>query len=135
MTEPLAIVLAGLGGAVVSGLVAVASSAISLRAARHQTESQMKEHELDRRHQIVVAILQRRHQALEEIWQLLFVVEREGHLTAHDTISYVKNLMWLPSDIQGPCVAALGNPDARRPAVLAGLRQSLMDEVKSLEFR
>lgn len=67
MNESLAIVLAGIGGAVVSGVVGIPSSAISLRAARRQLENQTQERERDRRYQVLLAILQRRHQAMESI--------------------------------------------------------------------
>lgn len=93
MNEALAIVLAGIGGAVVSGVVGIVSSAISLHAARCQMENQMEEHREDRRHQVLLVILQRRHQALEAIWELLFVLESEGKLSECDTEIYVRNLL------------------------------------------
>jgi hypothetical protein len=135
MTEPLAIVLAGLGGALVSGLVAIVSSAVSLRAVRHQIESQAQQHVDDRRHQVVLAILQRRHTALEEIWQLLFTLEKDGALAGHDTASYVRNLMWLPSELQKQCLELLNDATRRDATGFAAVRQGLMHEVNATEFR
>ncbi|MDO8531503.1 MAG: hypothetical protein Q7T26_04940 [Dehalococcoidia bacterium] len=135
MIELSPVVLAGIGGAVISGIVAVVSSAVSLRSVRQQIESQARQHEEDRRHQIVLAILQRRHTALEAIWQLLFNLEKDGKLAGPDTMAYVRNLMWLPLDLQKQCLELLNNTTSRSAGNLAAARQGLMDAAKALELR
>lgn len=134
MTEPLAIVLAGIGGALVSGIVAILSSTVSLRAVRQQIESQAQQHAADRTHQIVLGILHRRHTALEEVWHLLFILEKHGSLSVPHTSSYVRNMMWLPLELQKLCLGLLSPGASRSAADLAVVRERLMDEVKNLEL-
>ncbi len=125
MTEPVALILAALSAAIVSGLVAIASSALSLRAARQQIESANRERDEDRRHDFVLTIVERRHQALEGIWELLFVLERAGRLDDRETERFVRQLIWLPRELQGSCLALLQGKSV--PGGFSKTRQELVD--------
>lgn len=135
MSESLAIVLAGIGGAIVTGVVGILSSTISLRAARRQMESQIQDNEKDRKHQAFMTLLQRKQAALESIWELLFVLERSGALSEQATQQYIRNLMWLPTNLQQVCLSLLhkdGGPSIARSFSRA--RHAIMEQASSIEI-
>ena len=87
-----ATVISGIGAAVIAGLIGIISSAISYRVAHRQLESQLEENNRNRRHQILLAIVTKRQQAIEDIWQILFAMERHAALDDKDLDMYMECL-------------------------------------------
>jgi hypothetical protein len=107
MDESVAIIIAGIGAAIVAGAIGIVSSIISYRVAARQLHNQLADNENNRRHQIILSIIAKRQQALEDIWKLLFVMERRIALSEGELDLYVRSLMWLSSDLRQNCLEAL----------------------------
>jgi len=138
-----ATVISGIGAAVIAGLIGIISSAISYRVAHRQLESQLEENNRNRRHQILLAIVTKRQQAIEDIWQILFAMERHAALDDKDLDMYIRSLMWLPSDLRNSCLEFLGKHKAYLAshqgalfplAEISALRQDLITVANSVEL-
>jgi hypothetical protein len=104
MNDPLAVIVAGIGAAIVTGLVSIALSVISYRAANRQLRNQLADNASNRRHQILLSIITKRQQAIEDTWKLLFILERQGELNEKELDIYIRSLMWLPSNLRDMCL-------------------------------
>lgn len=135
MTEPLTLVISGIGGAIVTGLVGVSSSLISYKAASRQLQNQLADNENNRRHQILLSILAKRQQAIEDIWKLLFVMERQDGLSDNDMEVYIRSLVWLPSALREVCLKALEKNLEKQKLDLKSVRDSLIDAANSIDYK
>lgn len=107
MDPSLATLIAGIGAAVVAGVVGIVSSMVAYRAANKQLDKQLADNENNRRHQVLMNIITRQQQAIEDVWKLLFALERQGSLNEVELDLYISSLIWLPEDLRDDCLLAL----------------------------
>ncbi len=124
--------------------ISIVSSIISYRAASIQLQKQLEDKEQDRQHQMYLAIVARRQQAIEDIWALIFNMERRGSLKEDELDKYIRSLMWLPSDLRSACLKVLesfelhrSDKDAKLPQVerLAELRHNLAIAAQTIRYQ
>lgn len=133
MNEALAIVVAGIGAAIVAGVVGIISSLISYRAANKQLQNQIADNQHNRRHQILLSVVAKRQQAIEDIWKLLFIMERQNGLGEKELDTYIRSLIWLSSELRELCLQVLKEQPDQKNTNLTTLRQKLITEAKSIE--
>jgi hypothetical protein len=134
MNDPLAVIVAGIGAAIVTGLVSIALSLISYRAANRQLRNQLADNASNRRHQILLSIITKRQQAIEDIWKLLFILERQGELNEKELDVYIRSLMWLPSNLRDMCLGVLNDKSAKLKLDMRLLREALIKAANSIEY-
>jgi hypothetical protein len=135
MNEPLAIVIAGIGSAVIAGFIGLVSALISFRQFNKQLSIQALESKNNREHDLVKQTLIKRNEALEQIWQLSYVLEVQSYvLNQQQTDDYVKALMWCPKEIREISLHLLSSREARTKTVVAELRNRLLETATSAKI-
>ncbi|NOK62920.1 MAG: hypothetical protein GFH27_549293n317 [Chloroflexi bacterium AL-W] len=128
MDPSVATLVSGIGAAIVAGIVGILSSMVAYRAANKQNEN-------NRRHQVLMSIITRQQQAIEDVWKLLFVFERQGCIDEDELDLYIRSLIWLPEDLREDCLLALKQKKAHKEFDITGLRNQLVRAAYSIEFR
>lgn len=127
MDQVWATVISGIGSALIAGSIGAFSALLSYRAARHQREGQLVDNQRNRNLQLAIGLVQKRREALETIWSLLFAMERDGKLSKVDLTSFVKSLMWMPADIRASCLQVLKSNEEGGAESIVAHRQRMAD--------
>lgn len=125
-----------LGPALIAGFIGLASALLSFLSARRALDRTREESRDNRAHQRNLLVWGRRLDAIENVWQNMFEVERADTLTADSRVELVRAVVWLPDEI-GRTVLALvlaydraASAEAKSDA-LAGLREALLNSVQA----
>jgi hypothetical protein len=90
-----------------AGGVGVCSAVLSYRMAGRQVGTMERENEATRKHSESLLSLQRRLDAVERLWRLLWQLEVDGALTSGQQDEYIRSLVWMPVDVQKSALEVL----------------------------
>jgi hypothetical protein len=111
----------------IAALAGLTAALLSYLMARRQVSVMQRESEAGREHAIAILALQRRMDAAEELWRLLWIMETEGQLTASQHEAYVRTLIWMSDDIQRLAINVVSAPH--------GVDTSIKSQVEVLRSR
>jgi len=124
-----------LGPALIAGGIGLASAALSFISSQRSLSHTSAAEQASRHHQLDLLVLNRRLDAIEQLWQCLFEIERTRTLSDRIRGEVVRSLVWLPDETGKSVLQAVLKYKSEQPtpASLQRVRELLLTYTKTTE--
>lgn len=124
-----------LGPALIAGGIGLVSAALSFVSAQRSMSHTSVVEQASRRHQLDLLVLNRRFDAIEQLWQCLFEIERTKTLSDRLRDEVVRSVVWLPDETGKSVLQAVLKYKNDQPtqASLQSVRELLLTYTKTTE--